>query len=335
MIKKLRKAKKSDDKKQPDKKLSSRITNDTVAQHREKVLAGGRKHKYPVQYTKYKLVWNTIIISSIGLVALLVLVYLQLYVWKDTSELTYRITRLLPVPAASVDGEQVRYSDYLMYHRSTLSALAGQKEANTADRIGFQKGQAMDRAVEAAYVRKLARQYNVTVTDQQVTALQDKQQQDSGLSKSAYEAVVNDRLHWSMDELKHALYMTLLKQEVAFTVDKTAFAHVSTIEKQLRANKSLADIAKELGDKVQYVPDISVPKNNSDGGLTATAARLPAGKVSPVTRSTNGDGYYFIQPSEIGKDTVKYSYLKVPLTVFKQDFEQLKKDNKITYYVKP
>ena len=93
MIKKLRKAKKSDDKKQPDKKLSSRITNDTVAQHREKVLAGGRKHKYPVQYTKYKLVWNTIIISSIGLVALLVLVYLQLYVWKDTSELTYRLPR--------------------------------------------------------------------------------------------------------------------------------------------------------------------------------------------------------------------------------------------------
>ena len=37
------------DKKQP-KELPKRITNDTVAQHREKVLAAGRKHKYPIQY---------------------------------------------------------------------------------------------------------------------------------------------------------------------------------------------------------------------------------------------------------------------------------------------
>ena len=40
------------DKKQP-KELPKRITNDTVAQHREKVLAAGRKHKisHPVHQT--------------------------------------------------------------------------------------------------------------------------------------------------------------------------------------------------------------------------------------------------------------------------------------------
>ena len=35
-----------------DEESSSRITADTVAEHREKILAGGRKFKYPIQYTQ-------------------------------------------------------------------------------------------------------------------------------------------------------------------------------------------------------------------------------------------------------------------------------------------
>ena len=49
-------------KKKETNNLPTRITNDTVAEHREKVLAGGRKLKYPLQYTKRKLVRNTILI---------------------------------------------------------------------------------------------------------------------------------------------------------------------------------------------------------------------------------------------------------------------------------
>jgi hypothetical protein len=51
------------------KELPTRITNDTVAEHREHVLAGGRKLKYPVQYTRSALVRNTIIISALLLMA--------------------------------------------------------------------------------------------------------------------------------------------------------------------------------------------------------------------------------------------------------------------------
>lgn len=71
MIKKLAKRKRT------KKELPVRITNDTVAEHRERVLAGGRRHKYPVQYTKHRLVWNTIIISTFGLILAGVLVYQQ------------------------------------------------------------------------------------------------------------------------------------------------------------------------------------------------------------------------------------------------------------------
>ena len=69
------------------KELPTRITNDTVAEHREHVLAGGRKLKYPVQYTRSALVRNTIIISAVALVALVAGVWAQLYVFKDTGDI--------------------------------------------------------------------------------------------------------------------------------------------------------------------------------------------------------------------------------------------------------
>ena len=43
----------------PEEEKPSRITNETVAEHREQILAGGRKFKYPVQYAKHKLVLNS------------------------------------------------------------------------------------------------------------------------------------------------------------------------------------------------------------------------------------------------------------------------------------
>ena len=98
----------------------ARITNETVAEHREKVLAGGRKFKYPVQYQKHKLVVNSIIIAVVAIVLLTILGWYQLYVAQNNSQLMYRITQIIPVSVASVDGEPVRYSDYLMRSHSVI-----------------------------------------------------------------------------------------------------------------------------------------------------------------------------------------------------------------------
>ena len=80
----------------------SRITNDTVAEHRERILAGGRKFKYPLQYVRHRLVINTVIISTVALAALVSIGWWQLYSAQNTSEFMYKVTQVLPVPVASV-----------------------------------------------------------------------------------------------------------------------------------------------------------------------------------------------------------------------------------------
>ena len=69
--------------------LPPRITNETVAEHRERILAEGRRFKYPLQYSKHKLVINTILISVIAFVTALIIGWHQLYIAQNTSNFFY------------------------------------------------------------------------------------------------------------------------------------------------------------------------------------------------------------------------------------------------------
>ena len=317
------------------KQLPTRITNDTVAEHRERILAGGRKLKYPIQYTRHALVRNAILISLGALAALVLLVWLQLYVWKDTSDLAYRITRVVPLPVASIDGQAVRYSNYLLYHRTTINVLEGQGGAeNTAtDRMKFQQQQALERALEDAYARKLAEERNISITDQQVDQLIEQRRTESGLTESAYTAVVNDHLRWTMDELRQAMRNTLLRQEVAFSVDDKASKIAQQVGDLSTEGGNLTEIAEKLGAEVEYQQDIVVPKDNSDGGLSAAAAKLDVDQVSGAVKTLAGDGYYFITRHSSDDESVRYSYIRVPLTVFKENFAKLKDSDATKLYI--
>ncbi len=316
-----------------EKKLPARITNDTVAQHREKVLAAGRKHKYPVQYTRHRLVWVTAIVSVVVLIIAIGLMWLQLYVWKDTSDLAYRITKIIPLPVASIDGENALYSDYLLYHRSTMGVLHSQGQADQQDKVKFYQRQSIDKALEVAYVRKLARENNLSVDDARVQELIKQQREASKLSEKAYESVVQDNLHWSMDELSTVMKYTLLKQDVSFAIDKNANDLVEKIKQEIAAGKTLPEITQAHEGKVQAVFDIAVSEDNSDGGLTKAAMKLTPGKISDATKTLAGDGYYFIVLSAVDNGTVTYSYVQVPLTAFDKQLNDLKEGNKVNYLI--
>lgn len=323
-------------KKKPVEKLPSRITNDTVAEHREKVLAGGRKLKYPLQYTRYKLVRNTIVISLVALAALVALVWAQLYVWKDTSDLAYRITQAIPLPVAKIDGKYVRYSDYLLYHRSTMAFLedqGGSEDQAAADKIKFHKQQALDRALEGAYVQKIASEKGLSVSDEQVKELVESERSNRGLTPEAYEAAVSDRLKWTMDEVHRAFRIALLRREVAFNIDTKAADLAQEINTALLAGGTLQELAEKYGKRVEYRAEIMVPADNSDGGLSEAVSNLAVGEVSGSIKTMAGDGYYFAMRQESGEGEIRYSYLKVPLEVFQEKFKAAKDSDQTKIYI--
>jgi hypothetical protein len=111
----------------------AKITNNTLENERKEILDNGQKFKYPVQYSKHKLVINTIIIAVIFMVIGTIIVLFQLYSSQSSNDILYRITTVVPFPVANVDGENVLYSDYLMRYRADM--VASEKKKNVMETI--------------------------------------------------------------------------------------------------------------------------------------------------------------------------------------------------------
>ena len=107
---------------------AARITTETIAEHRERILAGGRRFKYPVQYARHRLVFNAILIGIAVIVLFVAFIGWRLYYAQDTSEFMYRVTKIVPLPVAQVEGQPVLYSDYLMKYRSSVHYLVEKEQ---------------------------------------------------------------------------------------------------------------------------------------------------------------------------------------------------------------
>jgi SurA N-terminal domain len=323
----------------------SRITNETVAEHRERILAGGRRFKYPVQYARHKLVFNAIIISIVAIIILVAVGYWQLYPAQNTSTFMYRVTKVLPLPVASVDGQSVPYSDYLMKYRSSVHYLEQKEQISLKSedgkrRIDFIKQKSMEDAVADAYAAKLANERDITVSDAELEVFlkQQRQSTDGEVSQQTYDAVVLDYYGWNADEYRYATKSKLLRQKVGYAVDKSASATADSVAGQLKiAGASLQAIAAATnasgGTQLAYGASDWVPKTNQDGGLALAASKLERGAVSGVIKSTTGDGYYFVRLIDSDDTRVNYEYIQIPLTEFAKQLAAIEKADKVDTYI--
>jgi len=326
-------------------KPSTRITNDTVKVHREKVLADGRKFKYPVQYSRHRLIINSIIITFATIILFIVFVWWQLYPMQNTSNFFYRITQLVPVPVASVDGQFVRYSDYLVRYRSSEHYLQQEDPetfgSKTVERQkNHLKRESMNRAQADAYAQKLANQYDITVSDEEIDQLitDERESQEQKLSERAYEsAVLKGFYGWSLGEYQDIVKNTLLKRKVAFEVDKNAKEKIDLINKQLKnPGADFGALAAKSSDDEMAATnkgDVGfVAKNSQDPeGLVKAAAGLEKGQVSGIIKGTNA--YYIIKVTDKNDTQVRFSRIKVDLTQFEDNLAMLRKEGKIDEFI--
>lgn len=332
-------------KKHAEPEKSDRITNETVAEHREKVLAGGRRFKYPVQYAKHRLVINTIIISLVALVAIILLVWWQLYPSQNTSTFFYRITRVAPLPVATIDGYPVRYSDYLAKFRSQEHYLHSKEgidlnSKENKDRLMVIKRKMLDNAIADAYADKLAKEEGVKVAPDQIDSdiKRQRESRDGLASQETYDAIILDLYNWTREELREQTARKLLRQEVAYKIDTTALRLRDAMTKQLQAESDFDKVASAVAtiDGVRIESGVSplVPRNNMDGGLAQIASKQSVGQISAVFRSTTGDGYYVIKTlQKDGEDRVSYAYLKIPLTAFQKKLDKVRTEARLAEFI--
>jgi hypothetical protein len=331
--------------KQKEHQPPSRITNETVAEHRERILAGGRKFKYPVQYARHKLVINTILIS-VGVVILLVVIgWWQLYPAQNTTNFVYRLTQIVALPVAEVDGWSVRYSDYLMRYRSSMHFLQQQNMINLNSKDGVRqvehvKRQSLDEAVANAYAQKLAVEHDIHVSRQMIDDFikQQRESQKSALSEGAFESVVLRGFYdWSVAEYRDVVSDNLLRRQVSFAIDGGAKAKAQEVKTQLaKKNAKFAQVAARYSDDTATKMnggDVGfVSKKSQDAnGLVAVAKKLKKDQVSSIITGT--DGYYIIKLLDSNEDQVHYARIHIALGEFQKQLSNVKAQNKVKEYI--
>jgi len=324
-----------------------RITNDTVAEHREKILAGGRKFKYPLQQQKHKILINAIIVAIVASVIFVVWVWVMLYRVQATSDFFYGVTKIVPLPVASVDGQKVRYSDYLRRIRADIFYYENQegKSFKTTDgrrELEYNKRRELTAAQRTAYAYKIARLRNISLpTDKEVSEKINATMKSDGSDEAAVIRMLRAYYNWTMDEYRQTIRDQLLEQKVSFAIDSSAKNKVSKIQDRLKNGEDFATVAKETSDdpmaKETGGAVVAQSGDLDSNGLIAAARNLSEGEISqPIEgRNDSGDYSYFIVKLDSKTDTeTRYSVIMINLTQFDKEFSNLQKEGSIREFIK-
>jgi parvulin-like peptidyl-prolyl isomerase len=329
--------------KRKEKEPSKRITNDTVAEHREKILAEGRKFKYPLQYAKHKILINTIIVVIIATIAFGGWLYFMLYQKQASSDFFYNATKILFLPVANVDGQNVSYADYLRRARSAIfyKEHEGDVDLNSSDgqrELSCLKRDEMDKAERAAYATKIAKSKNITVSDKEVDAEINRNLKASNgesMAQADYENVLRQYYGWTMNDYRIELRNQLLERKVAFAVDTAAKDKIAQAEARLKAGEDFATVVSEMSDDKDTRNTgggIIARTGDADlNGLVKVVRELGDGTLSSIIQGV--DGYYIVKLGSKTDDETKYLMVKVALTEFKNNFKKLRETGKIKEYI--
>lgn len=324
------------------KKADKKTEQERVDERREEVLARGRKFKYPLQWTKHRVVVNTVLITVVVLAILITSGWLALFKFGMTDEMLYRVTKILPIPVATVDDETVAFSDYLMFYRSSMTSIERQSadvdnEANENDLRLQYKRSALSETEDFAYAKKLARELNITVTDEEVDKEFNRHLSIGGTERSeeSFMKIISDNFGLDKSEYKRMLYLTLLKSKVEVEIDKTAAELAAHVESLLVENYGdYAKVAEKLGDAIIYEETGGmVPNQNIDGGRAAEAFKLDPEQQTGRFISVSGDGYYFVKLIAKTDTEVNFVSIKVPFTEFENRINALRDEDKIQEYI--
>ena len=327
-------------KKKLPKKVEHKTEKEKLDLRREEVLAKGRKFKYPMQFAKHRLVFITLAIAIIAVISGGVFGWVLLYKSQNTGDVLYRLTTVLPVPVARIDGEPVRYSDYLMIFRSSITPVeqqngASDSQADTDSVREYYKRTALNDAEDYTYAMKLAKQMDIVVTDEMIDKAFDEHRKLGGAERSreGFLKVLKDNFDLSEKEYRRLLYLSLIKEEVSKRIDIAATNQAEqALAKARTAGGDLAKVASELRLEYEDTGGL-IDVMNVDGGRSDVAYSMQPNTLSDILVSSNGDSYYIIYLREKADSKVNYASIKIPFTEFERRLKNVREENRVVEYI--
>lgn len=232
-----------------------RITTDNIQEHREEVLGGAKKFVYPLKHSRHKIVIISVSIFVALFIGFMSYILLSLYKFQDTSKFSYQVTKILPLPIARVGGSFVSYENYLFELRHYIHYFENQQELDFSsqsgkDQLKEQKKRALDQVINEAYINKIAKENNITVSasevDKQIELL--RSQNRLGGDSQVFEDVLKDFWGWTISDFKRSIKNEILKNKVVQFLDPQVREKADKAKADIKSGKDFATVAKEYSD---------------------------------------------------------------------------------------
>jgi hypothetical protein len=324
-----------------------RITTETLAEHREDVLKSARKYIYPLQHSKHKVV--RISLSLLAMVVVLFFVYCgtELYKFQSTSSFIYGVTQVIPFPVAKTGPRWISYESYLFELRRNMHYYQTQQQADFSTKDGKVqlkrlKQQALAQVTQDAYVKQLATQHNVTVSDQQVNDELNlvRSQNRLGSNDRVFKDVLNQFWGWSEADFNRELRQQLLQQAVVTKLDTATTARATSVLNQLHAGADFATVAAQASDDLstkanggQYPTAIIVTDRDIAPQITAELFNLKPGQVSPIINT--GYTLEILKVTDRSGSSLHASHIQFNLQDITIYTKPLASHQKLHDYIKP
>ena len=337
---------------------SLRITNDNISEHREDILAKGRKLKYPMQYSKKRLIVISIVVVVTAVTTFGLWLNNALYKQQQTGDFFFSVTKILPLNVASVDGQPVRYQDYLRRLRADVHYYLNHEHRSfNSDEgeveLNYHKRKDLDVAEKAAYVEYLAEQNDISVSMDEVDAEIAAMREANGETEEGLISTLESYYGWSMSDYRLTTHDQMLEQAVSYAIDNEAKETADEVLERLQAGADFSVVAGNgtSGDTTQQTSSASsvqtLPNVQNGGTVTAkTTDQDPTGVVQAVSklsvgeltevgkmRSNNTNYYYIARLDAKDGEDIQYSLILIKLTKLDDDFAKLRADGKIEEYI--
>lgn len=324
-----------------------RITNDTIAEHRDEVLSSARKYIYPLQHSRHRIVTISIALFVAAVLIFFTYTLLALYRFHSTSTFIYRVTQVIPFPIAKAGPDFVAYENYLFEIRRYTHYYQTQQDIDFGSKSGedqladFRK-RALDSVINDAYVKQLAKENNVTVTraeiNDQVELL--RSQNRLGGSDQVFEDVLKEFWGWSVSDFERELKQQLLAQKVASALDTKTHDDAKKAMAALRGGADFAELAKQQSDDATTKANggdygIQIEQSNPDlrpQVVRALFATQP-GQISDIIETPTG--LEIVKVTENSNGKVKAAHIFFAFENVQTYIDQLKKEQKPSTYISP
>ncbi len=323
-----------------------RITNETLEDTRKEVLKGAKKFIYPLQHSKHRVVLLSSFIGVILLIAFLGFSFISLYKLKSTSSFIYRVTQVIPFPVARVNGEFVPYEDYLFEIRQYIHYFETQENVDFSKEPGSlqletQRKLALDKVVNQAYVKQIAKSKGITVSAEEVDAEIELLQGQNRLggNPAALSDVIRQYYGWSINDFRRSLSDRILQSKVLAALDTDASARAETALAELKAGADFAATAtkysddpatKETGGEIGFL--ISRTDRNVPSQMAEALYNLKAGQFSEIINV--GDSLIIVRNIEAKEGKIRAAYIRFSFKDIQQFLNEEKSKGQATTYIK-